>query len=41
MRAADATRAELGSGVHVAVDGESLVLEACAHRALIARGGES
>ena len=41
MSAANALRAELGSGVRVTVDGESLVLEACAHRALIVRGGES
>jgi hypothetical protein len=41
MSAADAPRAELGSGVRVTVDGESLVPEACAHRALTVRGGES
>ena len=41
MRAAGTLRAELASGVRVTVDGESLVLEACAHRALIVRGGES
>ena len=41
MSAADALRAELASGVRVNVDGESLVPEACAHRTLIVRGGES
>ena len=41
MSAADALRAELASGIRVTVDGESLVLEACAHRALIVRGSES
>jgi hypothetical protein len=41
MTAADALRAEIASGVRVTVDGESLVLKACAHRALIVRGGES
>jgi hypothetical protein len=41
MSAADALRAELASGVRVTVDGESLVPEACAHRTLIVRGGES
>jgi len=41
MRAAGTLRAELASVVRVTFDGESLVLEACAHRALIARGGES
>jgi hypothetical protein len=41
MSAADAFRAELASGARVTVDGESLVLEACAHRAPIVRGGES
>ena len=41
MSAADATCAELGSGVHVTVDGESLVPEECAHRALIVRGRDS
>ncbi len=41
MSAADAPRAELGSGVHVTVDCKSLVLAACAYRALIVRGGES
>lgn len=41
MSAAHAFRAELASGVRVTVDGESLVLEACAHRALIVRGCES
>ena len=28
-------------GIRVGVDGDELVLEACAHRALIVRGGES
>ena len=41
MSAADALRGKLASGVRVTVDGESLVLEACAHRAQIVRGGES
>jgi hypothetical protein len=41
MSAPDAFRAELASGIRVAVDGESLVLDACAHRALIVGGGES
>jgi hypothetical protein len=41
MSAAEALRAAQASGVRVTVDGESLVLEACAHRALIVRGGES
>lgn len=41
MSAADTLRAELGSGIRLTVDGESLVLEACAHRARIVRGGES
>jgi hypothetical protein len=41
MSAADALGAELASGVRVTVDGESLFLAACAHRALIVRGGES
>jgi hypothetical protein len=41
MSAADGLRAELASGVWVTVDGESLVLEAYAHRAPIVRGGES
>ena len=41
MSAAGTLRAELASGVRVTVDGENLVLEACAHQALIARGGES
>jgi hypothetical protein len=38
MSAADALLAELRS---VIVDGESLVPEASAHRALIVRGGDS
>jgi hypothetical protein len=41
MSAADALRAELASGVRGTVDGESLVPEASAHRALIVRGGDS
>ena len=41
MSATEALRAAHVSGVHVTVDDESLVLEACAHRALIVRGGES
>jgi hypothetical protein len=41
MSVADALRAELASGVRMTVDGESLVPEACAHRALIVRGGDS
>jgi hypothetical protein len=41
MSAANALRAELASGVRVTVDGERLVLETCAYRALIVRGGES
>ena len=41
MSAADVLRAELASGVRGTGDGESLVPEACAHRALIVRGGES
>jgi hypothetical protein len=39
MSAAEALKA--ARGVRVGVDGEELVLEACAHRALIVRGGES
>jgi hypothetical protein len=41
MSAADTVRAELASGFPVTINGESLVSEACAHRALIVRGGES
>ena len=41
MSAAGTLRAELASGVRGTVDGEILVLEACAHRALNVRGGES
>ena len=41
MSAADTIRAKLASGVRVTVGGESLILEACAHRALIVRDGES
>jgi hypothetical protein len=40
MSAAEALRAAHAS-VRVTVDGEGLVLRACAHRALIGRGGES
>ena len=41
MSAAGTLRAELASGVRVTVDGESLVPEACAHRALTVRGRDS
>jgi len=41
MSAADALCAAHASGVRVTVDGKSLVLEACAHRAQIAQGGQS
>jgi hypothetical protein len=41
MSAADALRVAHAFDVRVTVDGESLVLAACAHRALIVRGGES
>jgi hypothetical protein len=41
MSAADAIRAELASGIRVTVDGESLVPEACADRALTVRGRDS
>ena len=41
MSAADTLRAAHAAGVCVTVDGESLFLEACAHRALIVRGGDS
>lgn len=40
MSAADALRVAHAFDVRVTVDGESLVLAACAHRALIVRGGE-
>jgi hypothetical protein len=41
MNAAGALRIAHPSGVRVTVDGQCLVLEACANRALIARGDES
>jgi hypothetical protein len=41
MSAAGALRIAHESGVRVTVDGKSLVLEARAHRTLIARGNES
>jgi hypothetical protein len=41
MSAAKALKAARAAGNRVGVDGDELVLEACAHRALIVRGGES
>ena len=41
VSAAEALRAAYASDVRVIVDGESFVLEACAHRALMVRGGQS
>jgi hypothetical protein len=41
MSAASALPIAHASGVRATVDGESLVRGACAHRALIVRGGES
>jgi hypothetical protein len=41
MSAAVTLRAELASGVRLTVDGEILVLDTCARRALIVRDGES
>jgi hypothetical protein len=41
MSAAKALKAARAVGIRVGIDGESLVLEACAHRALIVRGGDS
>ena len=39
MSAVEALKA--ARGIRFGVDGDELVLEACAHRALIVRGGES
>jgi hypothetical protein len=39
MSAAEALKAARAAGIRV--DGDDLMLEACAHRALIVRGGES
>jgi hypothetical protein len=41
MSAVEAFNAARAAGIRVGVDGDELVLEACAHRALIVRGGES
>jgi hypothetical protein len=41
MSAAEALRAAHASGVRLTVDGESLVPEVCAHRALIAGSAQS
>ena len=41
MSAAEVFKPPRALGIRVGVDGESVVLEACAHRALIVRGGES
>jgi len=41
MSAAGTLRAAHVSGVRATVDGESLVVGACAHRALIAQGAQS
>jgi hypothetical protein len=40
MSAAEAPKAARAVDIRVGVDGDELVLEACAHRALIVRGGE-
>jgi hypothetical protein len=41
MSAAEALKAARAVGIRVGVDGDELVREACAHRALIVRRGES
>jgi hypothetical protein len=41
MSAAEALKAARAVGIRVGVDGDELVLEACAQRALIVRGGDS
>ena len=41
MSAAEALKAARAVGIRVGVNGDELVLEVCAHRALIVRGGES
>lgn len=41
MSAAEALKAARAAGIRVGIDGDDLMLEACAHRALIVRGGES
>jgi hypothetical protein len=38
MSAAEALKAARAVGIRVGVDGDELVLAACAHRALIVRG---
>jgi hypothetical protein len=41
MSAAEALNAARAAGIRLGIAGDELVLEACAHRALIVRGGES
>ena len=41
MSAAEALKAARAVGIRAGIDGDELVLEACAHRTLIVRGGET
>ena len=41
MSAAEALKAARAVDIRAGIDGDELVLVACAHRALIVRGGES
>jgi hypothetical protein len=41
VSAAEVLKAARAAGIELGIDGDYLVLEACAHRALTVRGGES